>query len=745
MGGSTNGDVKANHRTASGSYRTYLWDSAFWLIRFLIVVSFFGLLLAIPVIVYRDIENADENTSEEEIKDRLDRLWVYNIFQWLMISWIGLAVFYLFGTALPYIFRFVARYVNPAHARYWRILRVLRRPFCLIGLNLVSYIAFLLIAYNPLIAIALGSETAETVGWVDFVSDVLEQCSLWAVFYLFEKLIILYITIHYHFRSDLKRLSHSKDMQNAVMALYEASVYLYPIGTAEFTDEDIMIGNATGSEHGEYRVRATRYLSRMGIDTYSLTSFFGNFLSSDPKSHWIRPASTYATVERAMANPKSAAALAKRIWMSMVPVGKDCLKADDIAEVLGPFRKEEAQGYFKVLDQNDMGDIRLEEMEWTLVDAGKIRASIYKGMHNSDHCINTLDWILLLFLGCIMVLFIMIEWVPSLKEVQETVKFFAVGLAFAVGRSIHHFLSGVVFILFDHPYDVGDRIELWSGQNQQSVSLFVERQSLLYTVFRRVDTWKEMQVANEWLQQCRIENVTRSGSNRQAVSMSVDIRTSFKDLALLRTELEAFLKHPDNKRDYMPVLGMNLVNVNELNKLDLRIVFIHRTNHANEPLRAARSNKILCAMLAAIRKIQLQRPDGGPLGQGGRPLFNVMLSQKEADERIAKFQSEVTQTRVDNGVMPAPPHVEGGADGLDAEQDPARAKAAAEAAEAKRRAEREQREFEERKAMGMLGKPPAVPHKGPPLREAAQAVSSGVDAARARLSTGMRMLPHFRS
>src|SRR4051812_8015661 len=105
--------------------------------------------------------------------------------------------------------------------------------------------------------------TADQLLWADVIGDFLQQGTLWVGFYLIEKVLVLYITIHYHFRSDLERISHSKDMQNALMALYEASLYLYPVGTSEFTDEDIMIGNATGAEHGEYRVRATRYLSRL--------------------------------------------------------------------------------------------------------------------------------------------------------------------------------------------------------------------------------------------------------------------------------------------------------------------------------------------------------------------------------------------------------------------------------------------------------------------------------------------------
>lgn len=230
-------------------------------------------------------------------------------------------------------------------------MRLFRKPLCYLGGIFIGYVSFdILVSYNGYLEIALGFEPLSSIIWIAFIDDFLQQCSLWAVFYVMEKIAILYITVHYHFRSDLGRISRSKEMQNALMALYKASLYLYPIGTPEFVDEDAMIGNATGSEHGEHRVRATRYLSRLGIDIYALTSFFGNFLSSDPSPHWLRPASAYATVERVIANPKLAAALARRIWMSMVPAGKESLSASDLAEVLGLFRKEEAEIYFKSLD-----------------------------------------------------------------------------------------------------------------------------------------------------------------------------------------------------------------------------------------------------------------------------------------------------------------------------------------------------------------------------------------------------------
>ena len=82
-------------------------------------------------------------------------------------------------------------------------------------------------------------------------------------------------------------------------------------------------------------MRATTYLSKIGVDGYKLTSYFGNFISNDPKTYWMRPASSYATIERALANPISATALVKRIWLSLAVKGNMSLTAGDVAEVLG--------------------------------------------------------------------------------------------------------------------------------------------------------------------------------------------------------------------------------------------------------------------------------------------------------------------------------------------------------------------------------------------------------------------------
>ena len=452
-------------------------------------------------------------------------------------------------------------------------------------------------------------------------------------------------------------------MHSALVTLYEASIYLHPVNSSQFVSEDAMIHGKTSSRNSSISMSsekdANKFLEKIGIIGDKASSFFGKS-KSNPSSHWLNTSSSYTVVERAISNPTSAAALAKRIWMSLVVRGKEALTAEDVAEVLGPYRRDEAIECFKVLDENESGDLRLEEMVWTVIEVGRIRQSIYQGMTDINHCINTLDWIGILILAAVMVFFISVLYVPTIKEIQNTVSIIAVGLSFALGRTVHKFISGCIFIFFEHPFDVGDRVEIYNITAAIQVSTIVTRQSILYTVFRRIDNGSDLQISNERLALKRIENITRSGVNREQRTICVDFKTSFVDLMFLRTELEAFLK--ENARDYLPALGLSIVNLHELNKLELKVSVTHKSNWSEERLRATRSNKFMCALVAAVRKIPLGKPGGLKQGDEARPIYHVNIDNEEGKEAVNAAKKKAAESRIDF-VKPTPEEGEEVTDG----------------------------------------------------------------------------------
>jgi hypothetical protein len=110
-----------------------------WALQFALTVIIVSVPLMVPMILFSGDRVLDDDDTLEK---RQYRQLVFYLFSWLLASWLGGCVSYAFALAFPYLFRFVARYVNPAHQRYWRVMRIMKRPITLVGLIIASYISF---------------------------------------------------------------------------------------------------------------------------------------------------------------------------------------------------------------------------------------------------------------------------------------------------------------------------------------------------------------------------------------------------------------------------------------------------------------------------------------------------------------------------------------------------------------------------------------------------------------------------
>lgn len=191
------------------------------------------------------------------------------------------------------------------------------------------------------------------------------------------------------------------------------------------------------------------------------------------------------------------------------------------------------------------------------------------------------------------------------------------------------FLGSCIFLFVKHPYDVGDRVDIVGSEKQQ---LVVERISLLYTIFNRIDKMQIVQVPNIQLNNLWIENVTRSKAMKEVIDVNVSFDTSFEDIELLRAEMEAFVRHADNSRDFMPDLVIGVGSVNDLDKLTLKIAIKHKSNWHNDAVRATRRSKFVCALALALKKVPIHAPGGGGEALGGptNPSYSVAVTDKEA-------------------------------------------------------------------------------------------------------------------
>lgn len=82
-----------------------------WAVRYAIVFILIFVALLVPIIVFFHDAEVDDDTTFEEAMDRQYRNLVFYICLWLEVTWVCAIFFDIVGLALPYLFRFIARYV----------------------------------------------------------------------------------------------------------------------------------------------------------------------------------------------------------------------------------------------------------------------------------------------------------------------------------------------------------------------------------------------------------------------------------------------------------------------------------------------------------------------------------------------------------------------------------------------------------------------------------------------------------
>ena len=206
-------------------------------------------------------------------------------------------------------------------------------------------------------------------------------------------------------------------------------------------------------------------------------------------------------------------------------------------------------------------------------------------------------------------------------------------LSFVFATTAQEVLGSCIFLFVKHPFDVLDRVDIGDDQ------LVVKHISLMFTVFKHINTHKLTQVPNIVLNTLWIQNVSRSEAMREQLLIYVDFGTTLEDVQLLRNEMQAFVLDKENSRDFQPDIDVEITGIAEMNKLELKVEIRHKSNWSNETVRAARRSKFMCALVLALRKIPINAPGGGgaALGSVDQPSYTVAVSDAQANANRDAF------------------------------------------------------------------------------------------------------------
>jgi len=577
-------------------------------------------------------------------------------FTWIEVIWVSLWVSKLVAQFLPYLFQFLCGVVSSGTRKYALILTELEIPLSLVGWALTCLTTFVpLMTLNP-DQRARGDTSLKS--WESVIKNILFASWFSTLVLLAEKLIIQFLSISYHRKQFDDRIKESKRDIHLVSLLYDASRHLFPMYCREFAEEDYLIIDvldiaalsskrdsvaAPGGGHkrsgSATPMRLIQNVARVGD---KVTAAFGNVAQEITGKQVFNPTAAHSIVVEALEKKHSAEALARRLWMSFVLEGRDALYPDDIVDVLGSDHEDEAHEAFDRLDVDGNGDISLDEMILRISEFGRERQSIANSMHDVDQAINVLDNLLCTAV-LIAVVFIFVAWLnKSFTTTLATAGTALLSMSFVFATSAQEVLGSCIFLFVKHPFDVGDRVDI------TETGYVVERISLLYTAFRRVKDHKRTQVPNIVLNSLWIDNVSRSKAMREQVLLYVNFDTTFEDIELLKKEMIQFVRDKDNSRDFQRDVDIEVTGLAEMDKMELKIEIRHKSNWANEAVRAARRSKFMCALVLALRKIPIYGPGaGGPAaGDKANPTYSVTITDDEAKRNKDLFDEDKDKKRL---------------------------------------------------------------------------------------------------
>lgn len=104
-------------------------------VRYLTVLLLLTVCFVAPVVLFGDVEQKKDKKNLR-----------YYVSLWLLITWGCACISNVFINLFPYMFRFVAGWVNPGHVKYWRIFRFMRLSVTLLGAAIGAYVSFVLVS-----------------------------------------------------------------------------------------------------------------------------------------------------------------------------------------------------------------------------------------------------------------------------------------------------------------------------------------------------------------------------------------------------------------------------------------------------------------------------------------------------------------------------------------------------------------------------------------------------------------------
>jgi small-conductance mechanosensitive channel len=438
-----------------------------------------------------------------------------------------------------------------------------------------------------------------TQPWQGSMNKVLVAFFVGFTLNLVEKIILQLIAISFHLRTYQDRIELNKFQIGSLAKLYKYSKEKIAMDDSEFEGEKGPSGARTpGQLVTEAQKNIKEGMTKFGdIAGKVAGDFTGRQVTGSGHPNQV--------VLQLIGSNGGAQILARRLYRTFARPETETVHSDDLKNAFES--DEEADAAFSMFDKDMNGDISMEELEAVCVEIGRERKSITASLKDLDSVVSKLDDVFM-FIVLIITIIVFISLIStSAAGVLTSAGSTLLALSWLFSATAQEFLQSCIFVFVKHPYDVGDRVQIYgnSGDLGRGDDYFVKEIALFYTEFKKMQG-HVVQAPNSYLNTLFILNHRRSGALAEAVPIIIKFGTTLEQIDSLRQYLLDFVTA--EKREYQTNILTELRAVQEVHWLELNVVFFYKSNWQNELLRLQRRNKFICALTVAIQECGIEGP-----------------------------------------------------------------------------------------------------------------------------------------
>lgn len=249
--------------------------------------------------------------------------------------------------------------------------------------------------------------------------------------------------------------------------------------------------------------------------------------------------------------------LARDLFHFLCPRGKNNLTFDDLSPCFAS--SQAARDAYDIFDQDQDGTISKKEFRNTIVAIYADLRDLTKSIRTAGQALQKLDVILKLVFVCGLSLLVLTLFSINVTNMLTLTLSVVIGLNFMIGDLARHFLSSLILLFVNHPFDIGDTIVVGLFEEGCYLKdiLTVKQMNLMNTVFTRWNG-QETYVPNHMLANAPfMTNLSRTVEQWEMIEFKVPSITPESALSDLRKNIGAFLQKHD--KFYYKVFDMHAI------------------------------------------------------------------------------------------------------------------------------------------------------------------------------------------